>query len=73
VKERVEAELGDLLLATAFLGGYLDLDPEAACRAALRRFEQRFRAMEGDLDGPLAGHDLAELVRAWARAKERTA
>jgi MazG family protein len=73
VKERVEAELGDLLLATAFLGGYLDLDPEAACRAALRRFEQRFRAMEGDLDGPLAGHDLAELVRVWARAKERTA
>jgi MazG family protein len=72
VRQRVEAELGDLLLAAAFAGGYLELDPEAACRAALRRFEQRFRTMEQGLARPLAEHGLAELVRAWAEAKEGT-
>ncbi|MEM6571171.1 MAG: nucleoside triphosphate pyrophosphohydrolase [Planctomycetota bacterium] len=71
-RARVEHELGDLLMATAFLGGYLRLDPEALCRAALRRFEARFRDMETQLGGSLAGHDLDAMMSAWVRAKETT-
>lgn len=69
-KARVEAELGDLLMATAFFGRYVGLDPEAVCRAALRRFEGRFRSMEEGLGGPIADFDLPELMGAWAAAKE---
>lgn len=69
VRERVEAELGDLLMATGFLARYLGLDPEAALREALRRFEARFRAMEARLDGPLAEQGLERLMEAWEAAK----
>ena len=69
VRERVEHELGDLLMASAFLGGYLQLDPEAMCRSALGRFEARFRNMEGQFDGPLNERSLAEMMAAWVRAK----
>jgi len=69
LRERVEHELGDVLLAGAFLGSYLGIDPERACRQALRRFESRFRSMEGDLEAPLADHSLVELIAAWERAK----
>ena len=67
--ERLEHELGDVLLAGALLGRYLKIDPEAATRAAVRRFEERFRAMERAVDGPLAERSLEELVAAWQRAK----
>lgn len=65
----VEHELGDVLLAAAFLATYLELDPEKLCRAAVRRFEGRFRALEKALDRPLAEHTEAELVAAWERVK----
>ena len=68
-RARVEEELGDLLLAGAYLGHYLRIDPEAALRAALRRFEGRFRAMEADGEGPLEGSPVAALVARWERAK----
>ncbi len=68
-RDRVEAELGDLLLAGAFLGTYLDIDPEKACRASLRRFELRFRQMESDLGQPLAEHPLRRMLEAWRDAK----
>lgn len=70
-RERVEAELGDLLMATGFLARYLGLDPEAALREALRRFETRFRAMEAELEGGLAGADLERMMAAWEAAKRR--
>ncbi len=70
-RARVEEELGDLLLAGAYLGHYLRIDPEAALRAALRRFEGRFRAMEADGEGPLEGSPVAALVARWERAKRR--
>jgi MazG family protein len=69
---RVESELGDVLLATAILGRYLEIDPERAARDAVRRFEARFRAMEADVDGPLSDRTLDELVAAWRQAKVST-
>lgn len=71
-KEQVEAELGDLLMASAFFARYLGLDPEACLREALRRFESRFREMESSLDGPIADHDLPALMAAWEAAKAAT-
>lgn len=68
-RARVEHELGDVLLAAAFLAQYLDADPERLCRDAVRRFEARFRAMELELARPLATCKLDELVAAWQRAK----
>jgi MazG family protein len=68
-QERVGAELGDLLLAAAFFGRYLGLDPERLCRDALRRFEARFRSMEAELGGSFAGLGEDALRAAWERAK----
>ena len=69
----VEHELGDVLMAAAFLGGYLSLDPGGLCRSALRRCESRFRHMEAALGGTLAGRSLDEMMAAWRGAKESEA
>lgn len=68
-RARIEEELGDLLLAGAFFGQYIGLDPERALRSALRRFEDRFRRMEVGLGAPIADFELAALVEAWEAAK----
>ena len=65
----VEHELGDVLIAAAFLASYLDLDPERLCREAVRRFERRFREMESSLRAPMKELSLDELTKAWRRAK----
>lgn len=70
-RARVAQELGDVLLATAYLGRYLGVDPERACRDSARRFEARFRALESELEGGLGQRSPDELVAAWARAKDR--
>ncbi|MDF1798684.1 MAG: nucleoside triphosphate pyrophosphohydrolase [Planctomycetota bacterium] len=69
-RDELEHELGDLLLATALFGRYAKVDPERALRSALRRFEQRFRAVEASFGGDLAGADLDQMMAAWERAKE---
>jgi MazG family protein len=68
-RERIEAELGDLLMAGAFFGRYLGLDPERVCRDALRRFEDRFRRMEAGLAAPIDSFELPRLMEAWESAK----
>ena len=72
LRARIEHELGDVLLAGAYLGCYLGVDPEAATRQALRRFERRFRVMEGDLGGSLRERTLEQMLAAWERAKKET-
>jgi ATP diphosphatase len=44
--EEIFEEIGDLLFAAANLARKLDVDAEAALRAANAKFERRFRAME---------------------------
>jgi 7-cyano-7-deazaguanine synthase len=67
--ERLTAELGDLLMASAFLATYLDRDAERATRDALRRFESRFRSMEAQLGAGAREATLERWMEAWRAAK----
>lgn len=60
-------ELGDLLFSVVNLSRHLNLDPELALRGSIKRFIERFRAMEAL--GTLEGLTLAELDVRWEQAK----
>lgn len=60
-------ELGDLLFSVVNLARHLELEPEVTLRAAVQRFQSRFRAMEAM--GPMTGLSLDELDARWQRAK----
>ncbi len=68
-RKAIEHELGDLLMAAAFFGQYLGVDPEALTRSALRRFESRFRSMESTVEEPLSQAGLETMMSAWRAAK----
>jgi MazG family protein len=69
---RVFEEIGDLLFAAANLARKLDVDAEAALRAANAKFERRFRGMEalararGEVFAEL---DLSAQERLWQAVK----
>jgi nucleoside triphosphate diphosphatase len=65
-------EIGDLLFAAANLARKLEVDAEAALRAANSKFERRFRAMEAlarKRGEPFAGLGLAAQERLWLEVK----
>ncbi|MGI8561265.1 MAG: nucleoside triphosphate pyrophosphohydrolase [Luteimonas sp.] len=72
VRERLQAELGDLLFVAANLARHAKVDVGSALRGANAKFERRFRAMEALsaadgvvlVDLPLEAQD-----RYWDRAK----
>lgn len=70
--ERVESELGDLLFTCVNLARRLDLDSGRALAGASRRFERRFRKMEGLIGRGrhLDERTPAELDALWEQAKE---
>ena len=71
--QEVEEELGDLLFAVANLARHHDVDPEAALRAANRKFGARFRALEQsfrDRGTELRDASPADLDAAWRRVKK---
>jgi ATP diphosphatase len=66
------AELGDLLFAMVNLARHLDVDPEATLRAANRKFEQRFGAIEralADRGKTPQAATLQEMEALWNAAK----
>jgi nucleoside triphosphate diphosphatase len=68
----VAEEFGDLLFAMANLARHLEVDPEAALRAANDKFSRRFRAVEAALAaGGRRPQDstLAEMDALWDAAK----
>ncbi len=68
-RARLEHELGDVLVAAAFLGSWLEIDPERAAREALRRFERRFRDLERRLERPMLECSLETLLAHWRAVK----
>ena len=69
---RLADELGDMLFVLANLARKLDLDPEDCLRAANRKFERRFGAVEAALahEGRVpADAALDEMEALWAEAK----
>ncbi len=67
-------EYGDLMFVMANLARHLDIDPEAALRAANAKFTRRFRFIEAELAA--AGRSpeessLAEMDALWTEAKRR--
>jgi tetrapyrrole methylase family protein/MazG family protein len=60
-------ELGDVLFSAVNLSRHLEADPELALRAAIDRFEVRFRAMEEM--GDMKGLSLEQLDARWDAVK----
>ena len=72
--ERAAEELGDLLFSIANLARKLNLEPEAALRAANEKFSARFAAVEADLEArgsSVHAATTAEMEAAWQRVKQR--
>jgi ATP diphosphatase len=70
--ERLSDEVGDLLFAAVNLARHLDVDPEAALRAASAKFERRFAHVEqrlAETGRKPEGADLDEMEALWLEAK----
>jgi MazG family protein len=75
-KSEIEHEIGDLLYATVNLCRHFSVDPEAALRRTIHRFETRFQWVEEKLadEGRRADQcQLDELESIWQQAKEHLA
>ena len=72
--EELAEEYGDMLFVMANLARHLDIDPEAALRAANAKFTRRFKGVEALLQergkAPEAS-DLAEMDALWDEVKRR--
>jgi nucleoside triphosphate diphosphatase len=72
--EALAEEYGDLMFVLANLARHLDIDPEAALRAANAKFTRRFEAIEDALAETgrrPADSTLVEMDALWTAAKER--
>lgn len=69
--ETLEEEVGDLLFAVVNFARLLKIDPEAALRAANRKFETRFRLME-TLHPRFPELSLEEQEALWVQVKALT-
>jgi ATP diphosphatase len=63
-------EVGDLLFAVVNMSRFLDIDAEAALKAATTKFERRFRAMESQAGDKFAGLSLDEKEKLWQQVKQ---
>jgi MazG family protein len=74
-RARQEEELGDLLFALTSVSRKLGIEPEAALRAANRKFTRRFAAMQVRLEADghaLGAATLEEMEAAWQAIKSTT-
>jgi ATP diphosphatase len=73
-KDRLEAEIGDLLFSCVNLARHAKVDPETALRRANRTFETRYQAMEEMLRAKgkqMQELELDEMEQLWQQAKVR--
>jgi ATP diphosphatase len=70
--DEVVEEFGDLMFVMANLARHMQVDPEAALRAANAKFTRRFEKIEvwlAEAGKTPAMSDLAEMDALWNRAK----
>jgi ATP diphosphatase len=67
--EERAAEIGDLLFSVVNYARHLDVDPEAALRGTMERFEARFRKVEQMAERPLSELSIDDYEELWQRAK----
>ena len=70
--KKVESEIGDVLFSVCNIAYFMKLDPEAALRSTLRKFESRFRFVEKRLHekGKTPKEsNLVEMDQYWDEAK----
>lgn len=71
-RDEMEHEIGDLMFACVNLARHANIDPEVALRSINRRFERRFRRVEGlamAQGRTLPEMGLIEMDRLWEQAK----
>jgi tetrapyrrole methylase family protein / MazG family protein len=71
-RERIEAEIGDLLFAVVNLARKLDIEPETALKKTNRKFRNRFAFIEKELrreEKSIEDTGLKELDLLWEKAK----
>jgi ATP diphosphatase len=68
-QEELVHEIGDLLFSIVNYARHRDVDPEAALREAVARFERRFRKVEEIADKPLDSMSIDQLELLWQQAK----
>ena len=74
LRQRLEAEVGDLFFVLVNIARYLSLDPESALKKTNRKFKRRFQWMEDQLraSGRTAGEaSMEELESLWQQAKQQ--
>jgi len=74
LRERLEAEVGDLFFVLVNIARYLALDPESALRKTNRKFKRRFQWMEEQLSAAQRKPkeaSIEELESLWQRAKQQ--
>lgn len=62
-------EIGDLLFSVVNLSRFFKANPEDLCRAASKKFEQRFHQVEKLAEGELSSLSIEDLLRLWNKAK----
>ncbi len=73
-RRRIAEEFGDLLFVLVNVARFLRIDPEAALRGTIRKFNSRFLFVETSLQQKgksLRQSNLEEMDRLWEEAKKR--
>jgi MazG family protein len=73
LRQRLEAEVGDLFFVLVNMARYLELDSESALKKTNRKFKRRFQRMEEELSRTGRTPEQAsaeELEQLWQQAKE---
>ncbi len=71
-QDNIDEELGDLLFSVVNVSRHLNINPESSLRAASKKFERRFTAIEKILKAELLSFDQVSaeyLEQLWAKVK----
>lgn len=73
-KAKMLDEFGDILFVCANIARWLDINPEQALKHANKKFEQRFRLVESELQkkyADISQCNFTEMLDAWENVKKQ--